>query len=297
MPLWDTQEMAVILGVGYPNPNLSHFRGIDIWNSASDSEDFLPNGWISHLFQESWPGKRYASDGINLANNPAGALNGNNARIVTLGASPEVFVENAIRVQPARSDMNNSALLHILKQRQDLRDAAESLGAKNIETELLNNVFPKSKLGAQFQIAARLIIAGAGAPVLKMTLSQFDTHTSQGIVHADLLSEVASNISIFAKIMKARGLWDKVAVMTYSEFGRRPKQNNSSGTDHGTAAPQFVFGGKVKGGFYGEQPPLDDLDNGNLKHRVHFRELYASIARDWWGLRADHIKEKSLGLF
>jgi uncharacterized protein (DUF1501 family) len=85
--------------------------------------------------------------------------------------------------------------------------------------------------------------------------------------------------------------------MSYSEFGRRPFENNSSGSDHGTAAPHFMFGGKVKGGFYGEQPPLDDLDGVNLKYRVHFREIYASVAREWWGLNAGFIKEKPLGLF
>ena len=85
--------------------------------------------------------------------------------------------------------------------------------------------------------------------------------------------------------------------MSYSEFGRRVAENNSSGTDHGTAAPQFLFGGKVKGGFYGRQPKLNDLEKGNLKYNVHFREIYGAVARKWWGLSASFIREKPLNLF
>ena len=97
--------------------------------------------------------------------------------------------------------------------------------------------------------------------------------------------------------MKTNNLWDNLTIMTYSEFGRRVAENNSGGTDHGTAAPQFLFGGKIKGGFYGTRPNLNNLDKNNLKHQIHFREIYASIARDWWGLKANFIKEKSLNLF
>ncbi len=95
--------------------------------------------------------------------------------------------------------------------------------------------------------------------------------------------------------MKSHGLWERVLVMTYAEFGRRVAENGSLGTDHGTAAPHFLLGGRVRGGLYGEQPPLDDLRDGNLAHRLHFRSLYATAAREWWGLEARFMGEKGLG--
>ena len=125
----------------------------------------------------------------------------------------------------------------------------------------------------------------------------FDTHAAQEPQHSQLLSEVSSNIATFAKVMKSNNLWNNVVIMSYSEFGRRVAENNSSGTDHGTAAPQFIFGGKIRGGLYGSQPQLNNLENENLKHQIHFREIYASVSRDWWGAEAKFIKEKSLNLF
>jgi uncharacterized protein (DUF1501 family) len=297
MPLWNAKEMAVVQGVGYPNPNLSHFRGIDIWNTGSNANEFLSEGWVSRLFRESSPGANYAADGINLAHNSAGALVGDDVKLITLGVQPQAFINEAMKVASTTQSSTSEVLSHILKQRRDLKSAAKKLSTKNIEATPLEGNFPRTRLGNQFLNATRLIIADKGAPVLKMTIDGFDTHSDQYNVHNDLLMDIAANISIFANIMKINNLWDKVAVMTYSEFGRRPYQNSSAGTDHGTAAPQLVIGGKVKGGFYGEHPPLDDLDNDNLKHRVHFRELYGAVARQWWGLEAPFLKEKPLNLF
>jgi len=297
MPLWEAKQMAVVLGVGYPNPNLSHFRGINIWNSASDAETFIKNGWITRLFDESSPSSDFAAEGINLAHNPAGAVEGGKSRIITLEKKPDKLLRQAGRVQPGNDPMSNNVMSHILKQRRDLRGAADNIIAKQIENVSFGGTFSATKLGVQFETAARLLVAGVKVPVIKLTIGKFDTHAGQEPLHANLLGDVAANVSAFAKLMKAKGLWDKVTVMSYSEFGRRPFENNSSGTDHGTVAPQFLFGGKVKGGFYGEQSPLDDLDSQNLKYRVHFREIYASVAREWWGLKAGFIKEKPLGLF
>ena len=294
---WDNKEMAVIQGVGYPNPNLSHFRGINIWNSGSNSSDYIDEGWIARLFSESRPNEEFAADGINLGQNPAGAIIGNGAKLITLGKKPDKTLKQASRIRPGKSAMANKALGHILKQRRDLRGAADNIVEKQIKNIDLSGVFAKTNLGNQFETTARLLIAGVKVPVIKLMIDGFDTHAEQEPVHSQLLNDVAKNIKIFKKVMKAENLWNRVTVMSYSEFGRRPAENNSSGTDHGTAAPQFLFGGRIKGGFYGKQPNLNDLENKNLKHHVHFREIYASVAREWWGLKANFIKEKSLNLF
>ena len=130
---------------------------------------------------------------------------------------------------------------------------------------------------------------------IKTALKGFDTHAGQSVDHPALLTSLANGLAAFVRSVEAKGHWDRVLVMTYSEFGRRPKENDSDGTDHGTSAPHFLIGGRVRGGFYGEQPPLDDLVERNLAHRLHFRSLYATVAREWWGLKADFIKEKGLG--
>jgi uncharacterized protein (DUF1501 family) len=295
--LWANKEMAIIQGVGYPDPNLSHFRGINIWNSASDAGDFVDDGWIARLFSEARPGSEFAADGINLGGNSAGAIIGNKAKLITLGKKPDKTLKQASRIQPGSSQTVNKALGHILKQRRDLRGASDNIIETQIKNISLPGVFPQTNLGIQFQTAARLLMAGVKVPVIKLMIGGFDTHAEQEPLHSDLLSEISSNIATFATVMKSSNLWNNVAIMSYSEFGRRVAENNSSGTDHGTAAPQFVFGGKVKGGLYGNQPQLNNLENENLKHQLHFREIYASVARDWWGMKAKFIKEKSLNLF
>ena len=187
-------------------------------------------------------------------------------------------------------------MTHILKQRRDLRSAAEKIIARRMEAVRVKGGFPATPLGNQFRIAARMLIAGVKVPALKLSISKFDTHASQEPLHSELLANVASCVAAFAKEMERQGLWNDVLVMTFSEFGRRVAENSSSGTDHGTAAPQFLFGGRVMGGFHGNQPPLYDLEGGNLKHRLHFRSLYATVSEEWWGLRPDLIMEKPLGL-
>ena len=296
MPLWSAQKMVAVMGLGYPDPNLSHFRGIEIWNTASDADQYQEMGWISRLFATAPPGPGYAADGINLGYNQMGPLQGRNTRAISLQKRPEKILQQASQLRPGRADARNPMMTHILKQRRDLRSAAEKIIAKRIEAVQVRGQFPATPLGDQFRIAARLLIAGVRVPALKLSISKFDTHASQEPLHSDLLADVARSVAAFAKEMERQGLWNDVLVMTFSEFGRRVAENSSSGTDHGTAAPQFLFGGRVTGGFHGDHPPLYDLEGGNLKHRLHFRSLYATVAKEWWGVRPDFIMEKPLGL-
>jgi uncharacterized protein (DUF1501 family) len=296
LPLWNDHQMAVALGVGYPDPNLSHFRSIDIWDTGSDSDVVMNDGWISQLFTESSPPAHYAADAIVLGRYRPGPIIGDNARIISLANEPNKNLKKASKIDTASNLRANPALLHLLKKRLDLREAAEAIIAKRIENVVMSTVFPDTNLGAQFAVAARLLSAGVEIPVIKLSINGFDTHVKQEQLHSELLGEVAGAVTTFATEMKAQGLWEKVLIMTYSEFGRRPAENNSIGTDHGTSAPHFFLGGKVKGGFYGQQPKLVDLQNGNMKHTLHYRSLYATLAREWWGLDAYNIKEKSLNL-
>ena len=295
-PLYDAGQLAIVEGVGYPDPKLSHFRGIDIWDTASDSDVILEEGWVSRLFHESRPSSDFATEGVVLGRNSVGPLLGGKARTLSLNRKPDKFIKQAGRMTPGPRIRSSGALAHLIKQRQDLRTAADHIIARQIENVDAGAAFPDTQLGDQFRLVARFLAAGVKVPFVKLSLGKYDTHVEQEPLHGQLLAEVAGAIATFADVMKAKGLWHKVLVMSYSEFGRRPEENNSLGTDHGTSAPHFVFGGKVKGGLYGEQPPLDDMEDKNLKYSIHFRSLYATAAREWWGLDAPFIKEKALGI-
>jgi len=296
MPLWKEQQMATILGVGYPKPNLSHFRGIDIWHTASDSEEYLEQGWISRLFSESRPERHYGADAINLGRRDQGPLAGNDARLISFGSKPEKILSQAGKLKLGETSTGNPALKHLLKVRGDLKSAAEHIIERKIADVTVPGKFPETNLGAQFETAARLLSAGVKVPVLKLSIGGFDTHIEQRETQDELLSDMATSIAVFADALKKIGLWNNVVVMSYSEFGRRPLENDSLGTDHGTSSPQFLFGGRVRGGIYGEQPSLAEFENNNLKHSIHFRSIYAAVARDWWSLKAAHFNEQPLHL-
>ena len=144
--------------------------------------------------------------------------------------------------------------------------------------------FPPGALGQQFAVAARLIAAGIPVGAIKLAQTGYDTHAGQPGRHPHLLAQLAAGLAAFRTAMLEAGAWDRVLVMTYAEFGRRVAQNGSRGTDHGTAAPHFLLGGRVKGGLFGTQPALGDLDNQDLRHSMDFRRLYATAAQGWWRL-------------
>ena len=294
MPWWRRCRMAVVLGVGYPRPNLSHFRSVEIWETASETEEYLDSGWVARLFAERPRTDALAADGIVLGRNQVGPLFGPGFRSVSLN-NPEQAVKQAKRMKDLARAAPNPALAHVVRVQNDVRRAAQRILEKGVDTIDPGASFAATPFGRQLETAARLLRAGVAAPVIKVSIGSFDTHANQARNHQVLLEQLASGLAAFAQSMETAGLWDRVLVMTYSEFGRRAGENGSAGTDHGTAAPHLMMGGRIRGGFYGDQPPLDGLGDGNLVHRVHFRSLYATVAREWWGFEAPTIAERGLG--
>ena len=284
MPAWRDRNLAVALGVGYPRPNRSHFRSIDIWESGSDSAQVIGDGWVARL----WDGRRrarpLAADAIILGGGGDIAAGGD-ARSITLH-DPQKFVRQAERMQPRAGAPGNPALRHLLTVRGEIDRAARELRAAEARAPRLTTSFPAGPLGRQAATAARLIAAKTPVMVVKLSLPGFDTHRGQIGRHANLLKSLAEALAAFRNAMIETGDWHRILVMTYSEFGRRAAQNGSMGTDHGTAAPHLVMGGQVSGGLYGRQPSLGDLEGGDLKHVLDFRALYATVAERWWGLPA-----------
>lgn len=283
MPLWNGEELACVQGVGYPRPNRSHFRSIEIWDTASDSEQVLEQGWLSGLFAQFPLPLWYTAEGIVLGKGDAGPLSGGKARTIAL-QDPARFLHQAASFQPVSFPTTNRALAHILDVRREISQAASDLQGRIQQTPLAGTEFPAHRFGKQLELAARLISARVPVAVIKVAHGSFDTHAGQLATHDRLLDELAQGLVAFRAALEGQGLWNEVLVMTYSEFGRRVAENASHGTDHGTAAPHFFLGGRVKGGLYGTLPSLTDLQNGDLKHTVDYRSLYATVIERWWGL-------------
>lgn len=278
MPLWQNKELAVIQGIGYPNPNLSHFRSIEIWDTASKSDEYLGAGWLARVFAEAPAPSQFAADGVVVGSSDMGPLSGAQVRTIAL-ADTRQFLQQARLAKPD-GDQRNAALKHILGVESEIVHAAAKLNTNY----LFKTEFPKTAFGNQIRTASQLVASKAGMATIRLTLGGFDTHAGQLGTQAALLKQLAEGLAALKESLTELNRWDSTTIMTYAEFGRRPKENQSGGTDHGTANAHFVMGGKVKGGLYGQAPQLDRLDgNGNLSFAVDFRSLYASVIEQWWG--------------
>ena len=284
MPLWQNKELAIVQGVGYPNANLSHFRSIEIWDTASRSDEYLDAGWLARVFAATPVPRQFAADGVVVGASDMGPLSGLGVRTIALADTAQ-FLRNAKLAQPGR-DERNAALKHILSVENEIVHAAAKLNANRaFKTE-----FARSGFGNQIRTAAQLVASNAGMATIRLTLSGFDTHAGQLGTHANLLKELSEGIGTLKSALSELNRWDSTLVMTYAEFGRRPKENQSGGTDHGTANVHFVAGGKVVGGMYGQAPELNRLDgNGNLPFAVDFRSMYATVIDKWWGLESSAV--------
>ncbi len=271
--LWQQTRLAIALGTGYPQPNLSHFRSIEIWNTASRSDQYLTEGWIAQQFAAS-PGEFITLDG------DPGPLSGPSLNTLVI-QDPERFFRQAKRLSGTVTTTGNPALRHILTTRQHVQQAAMQLEQRLAPLPGGRDQMPRGHFGRQLALAAQLVLSGLQTPVIKLSLGSFDTHTRQASQHQRLLQELGEGLKQFAQLMQNQQRWNEVLIMTYSEFGRRPKENGSHGTDHGTASPQFLLGGLVRGGLYGQQPSLASLGDGNMRYTLDFRSLYSTVSRHW----------------
>jgi uncharacterized protein (DUF1501 family) len=276
MPLWQQRELAIVQGLGYPKPNQSHFRSIEIWETASNSEQYLHEGWLARAFAEQPVPRGFVADGVVVGSQEMGPFAGG-ARAVAL-TNTEQFMRQA-RLAATSSKRGNAALAHILKVEGEIVQAAGNLG-NGVE---LRTVFPAGEFGNALRTASQVIASQAGVAAVRVTLNGFDTHQNQPGQQANLLRQLGEGLAAFKAALVELNRWNSALVLTYAEFGRRAAENNSNGTDHGTANVHFAMGGQVRGGLYGESPMLDRLDNGNLAHSIDFRSLYATVLEKWWG--------------
>ncbi|MCK5895281.1 MAG: DUF1501 domain-containing protein [Cocleimonas sp.] len=283
-PLWNEGDMAWIEGVGYPNTVLSHFRSIDIWETASSATEVLDNGWLSRVLPKYKKGLHGIA--INPGQVDLGPLDSSRLNSVTM-QNPLTFLRQARYIDDVELSQQTPAMAHITNKQHQLYDVSkqinERVGRVGATRHVMRRV--KGELGHSLESVAEMILNGVDSPVYKVTQKGFDTHANQLGTHSNALFQLSEGLASFAQAMKRFNMWDQVLIVTYSEFGRRAKVNKSGGTDHGTASAHMVLGGKVHGGrLYGRHPNLSDLDdNGNVRHTTDFRSIYATIGRKWLG--------------
>jgi uncharacterized protein (DUF1501 family) len=279
LSIWQSRELAIVQSIGYPSANLSHFRSIEIWDTASKADEYLGDGWLSRAFTRSPVPRDYAADGVVVGGQDMGPLAGAGTRVIAL-ANTERFLQQA-RLAAPMNDGGNEALRHIMRVERDIVQAASGLNADYA----FRTAFPRTGFGSAVRTAGQIVASRSGVAVVRLSLNGFDTHSNQTPTHARLLQTFADGLVALKQALIELGRWDSTLVMTYAEFGRRPRQNMSGGTDHGTSSVHFLAGGKVRGGLYGAPPALGRLDgNGNLPFAVDFRELYATVLERWWGV-------------
>jgi uncharacterized protein (DUF1501 family) len=300
MGLWDDGQLAIHQGLGYADSNRSHFRGIDIWNTGSDANEYLSTGWFGRLIDPVDPPVEVVGDAVLLGrygSNPAAKVG---VRSLAM-ANPRDFVEQAEDLAPAAATTGNRSLDHILRIQNQVQAAVGTIAAAvppvpDLPTPgdyvIDPSPFPDSALGEQMHATAEMIASGLCFPLYKLSYRGFDTHAGQAEVHAALLADLAHSLQAFRGALSPEQ-WDRTLVLTYSEFGRRVQENGSRGTDHGTAAPQFICGGAVTGGIYGTQPDLSatalKANRGDVCHSTDFRSLYAT-AGSFLGFTAAQVQ-------
>jgi uncharacterized protein (DUF1501 family) len=292
LPFWEKNELAIVQGVGYPEANLSHFRSIEIWDTASKANEYISDGWVTRGMQAGLSVKaKYTAEGVLIGMNDFGPLAG--AKAVSLN-DPVAFVNQSrlARVNELATSTQNPALRYLLNVENEISQAADGLKG---DKYAFNTVFPTGQFGNGVAAAAQIVASqrgekGGGVPVMCLTLGSFDTHQNQLGTHAGLLKQLAEGMAALKSALTELGAWDRTMVMTFSEFGRRARQNSSGGSDHGTAAPHFIAGGAVRGGIYGKAPDLNRLDgNQNVLYTTDFRQIYTTVAQQWWGVNAESV--------
>lgn len=285
--LLEDGRLAIVQGVGYPNPNRSHDVSMAIWQTARfDPTEHKTFGWIGRAMD----GQATPADGsphsILLGNeNPPISLRGRRSTSVSLAHLDDLKLKAGTSFfgTPAKNT-DNDLLAFARRASLDALATADLIDevAKNSTGD--NSSYPKTELAGRLKSIAQLIKADFSTPVYYAIQSGYDTHAAQLPTHARLLRELAGAMKAFLDDLKDAGIADRVLMLCFSEFGRRVKENASLGTDHGTAGPVFIAGSRVNSGLIGGAPSMSDLENGDLKMQTDFRQVYATILQDWLGI-------------
>jgi len=294
--IYETGELKIVQNLGYPNPVLSHFRSIELWETGGDGKAKGRNGWLN--------------DSLNVIENRR-VLDG---KAIYLDQSGDVFrggldgfygpnsigfaaAELEARDQTVPVPQTFGLLADLMQGRKQNSEKLKQIQHKLSGANRFSSV-GRGNLGAQLSKVCNILSKGVNIPVLKVAIGSFDTHSEQFWRHRDLLRELDESLYETVQALQNIGIWNDTVIMTYSEFGRRATENGSRGTDHGMAAPHFLMGGKLKGGFVGEVPNLGRLRNNNLEFEIDYRTVYETVLREHFGLADNPFqKYRNKGLF
>ena len=299
--LWDQGKLAIVEGVGYPNPSFSHFESIRVWETADPTRRQV-EGWLGKTITRNYDSQGHPLTGCACGTtNVPGPLRDLHATVSVIDNFRAFGFQGGAKVESTAGALwkgtpgvygalFDTAISTAQQTIASVRTAVsrQSSGRYSDNARL---VYPsKTELGAALQLAASLITSGSGVKLLHVTLGGFDTHETELNRHNDLMGYLDQSVAAFYHDLEAHGMADKVLIATWSEFSRRPKENASGGTDHGAASAMLLMGNPVQGGFYGQTPSLGDLDStGNLKYTVDFRAVYQEILNSHLGADAKEI--------
>ncbi|MEQ9440588.1 MAG: DUF1501 domain-containing protein [Cyclobacteriaceae bacterium] len=313
--LYDQGQMAVVQSVAYDNINGSHFRSRDIWFTGGDYDEYIDSGWMGRYLDQLYPNYpiQYPNEsmpdplGIEIGNSVSLAFHRDNGIPTSIAINnPQQFYDliNSVGVDPPESvadtfyghelqwilDIEKKSNQYAGRLRELYEKGSNSAGVQYPEKYPLSAPAKsvRNGLAPQLKMIARLLSGGIQTKIFLARIGGFDTHASQVEshdasmgVHAALLYHISEAMKAFQADLKYLGLDNRVMTVTMSEFGRRARANGSYGTDHGTAAPMFVFGRNVKPGVVGKNPDLNDLNRDNLKHQFDYRQVFGSLVQDW----------------
>ncbi len=288
--LYDDGSLSVLNNVGYPNPDRSHFRSMDIWHTASQSSEYWTTGWLGRYLDAQCHGCDKPTQAIELDDVLSLSLKGENLKGIAVkdprrlyGTANEKFFREVMKNH--KDEKGEQPVDYLYKTMAETLSSADYI-FKQSRMHPTNAIYPSTGLGNSLKTIASLIYSDINTKVYYVSLGSFDTHINQDGQQQRLFTEMNDAVKAFVKDLKANNRFDDVLFFTFSEFGRRVAQNASNGTDHGTANNMFfISGGLKQKGLINEMPDLAALDDGDLKYKVDFKNAYATVLNKW--LKAD----------
>ena len=286
--LYDDGSLAILNSVGYPNPDRSHFRSMDIWHTASDSRDYWTTGWLGRYLDAQCKGCDKPTYALEVDDMLSLAMKGEEAKAIAMkdprrlfGTANQRFFKDVL--QNHKDEAGEQPVDYLYKTMAETISSADYIFEKSKFHPSVAD-YPKSELGQSLKTIASLIFSDINTKVYYISLGSFDTHINQAFQQQNLFNQMNEAIRVFTKDLKANGRFNDVMLMTFSEFGRRVSQNASGGTDHGTANNMFFISGSLKQkGLINSLPDLSDLEEGDLKYKIDFKNVYATVLKNWLG--------------
>jgi len=282
--LYDDGSLAIMNSVGYPNPDRSHFRSMDIWHSASESNQYVYTGWLGRYLDAQCKGCDKPTQAMELDDVLSLALKGEENKGLAFKDPKKLYnTSNGRFIKDVNSDhkQGEETIDYLYKTMSATLSSADYI-YKQSRVHPTSQTYPTTGMGKDLKTIASLIFSDINTKVYYVSLGSFDTHVNQDNQQKRLFTELNDAVKAFTADLKANGRFDDVLMMTFSEFGRRVSQNASNGTDHGTANNMFfISGGLKEKGILNAMPDLSDLNEGDLKHQVDFKNVYATVLNKW----------------